>query len=197
MRLVTAVLKHMTFPDISEQNDWMTRNYAAPFESQETTTGRVKLQKLALVAPYQCTWPPRFVQRRRFSERKRWDWTSFTERVHCSPDMATWYATSLCFQEQNKLPLYHDTVSLRVPTEAIRDFFTFTVSNTVRSSSSARRANVANNICQFLRVSLGVFRRNMISLEYTIHLPNPVYSTWYWCHSCLFVFFTYIFPYVF
>lgn len=159
MRLVTAVLKDKTFPDFWEQNDWKAWNYAA----QKTATGRVKL-------PYQYIWTPRYVQRRRSSERKRSDWTSFTEREHVSPDRATWYATSLCFQEQNKLPLYHDTASLRVPTKVIRDIFTFTVSNTVRCSSSARRANAGNNICQFLRF----FRRNMISLEYTIPLNNPI-----------------------
>jgi hypothetical protein len=38
--------------------------------------------------------------------------------------------TPLCFQEQNKLPLYHDTAGLRVPTKVIRDFFTSTASNT-------------------------------------------------------------------
>jgi hypothetical protein len=53
-----------------------------------------------------------------------------------------------------------DTSSLRVPTELITDFSICAISNSVWWSPSARCANAANNICQFL-----MFNRNTVSLD--------------------------------
>jgi hypothetical protein len=63
MRLVTAALQIQDTSRLHGTNP-MAQSYAASFELQETATGRVKLQKLELMALYQNIWTPRTVQRR-------------------------------------------------------------------------------------------------------------------------------------
>lgn len=70
-------------------------------------------------------------------------------------------ATPLKFKRKTTCHSIMDNVNLHVHTNLIRKFSIFTVSNSVRSSPSARCVSTADNICHVL----SVFDRNTVSLE--------------------------------
>jgi hypothetical protein len=63
-----------------------------------------------------------------------------------------------------------DTVGIRVPTRQRKEFSTFSVSNALRHSTSARCVIAANEICRFL----DIFGKTIVSFEDTFSILEGI-----------------------
>jgi hypothetical protein len=94
-------------------------------------------------------------------------------------------------EDERKISFPQPEIESQIPTKLIRDFCIFTLSNSVRSSASARCSNAADSLCQFFMFLIGIrflWKINPLCIILLKLLFFPLFP--FFLFSCSFMHFT-------